>query len=179
VTAAGLHGVSMLDPRTRRVRYAGAAVLGAAGLAACTSGSVDKQGADAAPTVRTLEIGMPDYAFDDPASVAFVEAVKARSNGRITLDVDASTYVSSDPKNEAKLIADLEAGTIDGGFPAARGYAAAGVPSFLVLQTPFLCRRSTPRCSWPRVRLLPRCSQACGRRASRGWPSSRTRCARS
>ncbi len=126
----------------RNVRVGGARWVGVAVVvgvvAGCTSASVDKQGANTSPAVRTLKIGMPDYGFDDPGSLAFVKAVEERSKGRIRLEVDASTYVSSDPKNEAKLIADLKVGAIDGGYPASRGYAAVGVPSFVLLQTPFL-----------------------------------------
>ena len=131
---AGDGGI-MENVRTRGVRWAGVALVVTA-VAACSSGSVDKQGANTAPTVRTLRIGVPDAG--DPGAAVFAKAVEERSKGRLTITVDSTTYNSGDPKNAAKLVADLKAGGIDGGYLASRDWAADGVPSFVLLQTPFV-----------------------------------------
>ncbi len=125
----------MKNVRIGGARWAGVAVVVAA-VAACSSGGVDKQGASTAPAVRTLRIGMPDGG--DPGGAVFVKAITERSKGRITVTVDSETYASRDPQNEVKLVADLKAGTVDGGYMPSRDWSADGVPSFQVVQTPFL-----------------------------------------
>jgi TRAP-type C4-dicarboxylate transport system substrate-binding protein len=131
---AGDGGI-MENVRTRDVRWAGVALVVAA-VAACSSGSVDKQGANTAPTVRNLRIGLPDGG--DPGAAVFAKAVEERSKGRLTITLDSTTYASGDPKNEAKLVADLKAGAVEGGYMPSRDWAADAVPSFVLVQTPFL-----------------------------------------
>jgi TRAP-type transport system periplasmic protein len=115
-----------------------AAVLAAAvlGPAACGSTArIDKAGTVSHPvTVITLQ--MPDGT--QPDGIYFAQDVSRRSGGTLKVVIDPTTYASSAPANEAKLVAALRAGRAGFSYQPGRDWAAAGVAGFQALDTPFL-----------------------------------------
>jgi TRAP-type C4-dicarboxylate transport system substrate-binding protein len=103
-------------------------------LAGCNADPVDKSGAGPdSPT--TLNMLLPEAG--DPEGQFFVDAVSRRSNGRLHIAVDSTTYNSTDPGLEALAVGSLRNGKADLGFVAARNLAAAGDGGFQALMAPF------------------------------------------
>jgi TRAP-type C4-dicarboxylate transport system substrate-binding protein len=123
--------------RTMTVPLAATTLAAAlAGLAGCTgTPSIGKSGAvNQAVTVITLQ--MPDAG--DPDGTYFAQDVARRSHGTLEVHVDGNSYASTLPANEARLVAALRAGRVGFSYQPARDWAAAGVPGFQALDTPFL-----------------------------------------
>lgn len=113
-----------------------AAAVAVIGLAACGGlPTVDKAGAvrHAATVIR---LQLPDEG--NPDGLFFAQDVARRSHGTLNVVVDSSTYPSTLPANEARLVAALRAGTVGFSYQPARDFAAAGVPGFQALDAPFL-----------------------------------------
>jgi TRAP-type C4-dicarboxylate transport system substrate-binding protein len=106
------------------------------GVAACAGlPTVDKAGAVRhAGTVIRLQ--MPDEG--NPDGLYFAQDVARRSHGTLKVVVDSSTYPSTVPANEARLVAALRAGQVGFSYQPARDFAASGVPGFQALDAPFL-----------------------------------------
>jgi TRAP-type C4-dicarboxylate transport system substrate-binding protein len=123
--------------RTLRTPLAAAALAAALlGLAACgNTPRVNKAGtASHAVTVITLQ--MPDGT--QPDGIYFAQDVARRSGGTLKVVIDPTTYASTAPANEVKLVAALRAGRAGFSYQPARDWAVAGVAGFQALDTPFL-----------------------------------------
>src|SRR5580704_11470472 len=123
--------------RTVCMSVSAAAVAAALiGVAACSGlPTVDKAGAVRyAGTVIRLQ--MPDEG--NPDGLYFAQDVARRSHGTLKVVVDSSTYLSTVPANEARLVAALRAGQVGFSYQPARDFAAVGVPGFQALDAPFL-----------------------------------------
>jgi TRAP-type transport system periplasmic protein len=107
-----------------------------AGLAACTgTPAIGKSGAvNQAETVITVQ--MPDVG--DPDGTYFAQDVARRSHGTLQVHLDGTSYPDALPSNELRLAAALRAGRVGFSYQPARDWAAAGVPGFQALDTPFL-----------------------------------------
>ena len=107
-----------------------------AGLAGCAgTPSIGKSGAvRQAVTVITLQ--MPDAG--DPGGMYFAQDVAQRSHGTVEVRVDGTSYPDALPSNELRLAGALRAGRVGFSYQPARDWAAAGVPGFQALDTPFL-----------------------------------------
>jgi TRAP-type C4-dicarboxylate transport system substrate-binding protein len=133
-----LSGWGSVTGMNQTMRMLLTAALSAAllGLAACESqAAIDKAGA-ARHTVTVIRLQMPDEG--DPDGLYFAQDVARRSHGILKVVVDASSYPSSLPVNEARLTAALRAGRAGFSYQPARDWAAAGVPGFQALDAPFL-----------------------------------------
>ena len=86
--------------------------------------------------MTVIRLQMPDEG--DPDGLYFAQDVALRSHGTLKVDIDASSYPSALPSNEAKLVAALQAGQVGFSYQPARDWAAAGVPGFQALDAPFL-----------------------------------------
>jgi TRAP-type C4-dicarboxylate transport system substrate-binding protein len=126
------------DRMNRTMHLALAAVLAIAslGLAACAGQpSVGKSGA-VSHHVTVIRLQMPDQG--NPDGLYFAQDVARRSHDTLKVDIDASSYNSALPSNEAKLVAALQAGRVGFSYQPARDWAAAGMPGFQALDAPFL-----------------------------------------
>jgi TRAP-type C4-dicarboxylate transport system substrate-binding protein len=123
--------------RTNRT-FPTAAGLSAAAilLAACSSpGRLDKAGA-VEHSVTTITLELPDTG--DADATYFATDVAKRSHGTLHVVVDSSTYETADPANAARLIAAMRSGHVSFAYNPARDWAAAGLPGFEAMDTPFL-----------------------------------------
>jgi TRAP-type transport system periplasmic protein len=123
--------------RTLRKPLTAAALAAAVlGLAACgNTAGIDKAGSARHPvTVITLQ--MPDGS--QPDGIWFAQDVARRSGGTLKVIIDPTSYESTRPANAARLVAALRAGRVGFSYQPARDWAAAGVPGFQALDTPFL-----------------------------------------
>jgi TRAP-type C4-dicarboxylate transport system substrate-binding protein len=115
-----------------------AAALAAVSLAPVACGNtarVDKAGTVSHPvTVVTLQT--PDGS--QPDALYFAQDVARRSGGTLKVVINPTTYASTVPANEAKLVAALRAGRVGFSYQPARDWAAAGLAGFQALDTPFL-----------------------------------------
>lgn len=112
-------------------------VVAAALLTACTAPGLDKSGSD----VRVLRLATIDSVNDAGWSygpAAFVRALGQVSSGRFDVVVDAERFGGGQPQDEADLVAAIRDGEVDGGWPAARAFARAGLKGLEVTQLPFV-----------------------------------------
>ena len=123
--------------RTMRttVTAAGLAVTLTGPIACSGVAGVDKAGA-VRHSATVIRLQMPDE--NDPDGRYFAQDVARRSHGTLTVAVNYTTYASTLPANEPKLVAALRAGTVGFSYQPARDWAAAGVPAFQALDSPFL-----------------------------------------
>jgi TRAP-type transport system periplasmic protein len=123
--------------RTLRTPLTAAALAAALlGLAACTSTArVDKAGT-ASHGVTVITLQMPDGT--QPDGIYFAQDAARRSGGTLKVVIDPTTYASTAPANEAKLVAALRADRVGFSYQPARDWAVTGVAGFQALDTPFL-----------------------------------------
>lgn len=122
------------DPVRARARLLLMAALLTALCAGCNSTPVAKTGAPASRQI-TLRMLMPEGG--DPQGNYFVQAVERLSKDRLKVVIDADSYTSSDPAQEARVVQGLRDGRGDLGFITARNWASDGDPGFQAVMTPF------------------------------------------
>ena len=113
--------------------------LVAGGLAACS--------APAAPTDRAggdtvvLHLATSDGEGVDPATyqgpMEFVDALEEVSDGRLKVDL-AWEYASGAADAESQLVEAIASGEVDGGWPATRAFARAGMEGLEAVEAPML-----------------------------------------
>lgn len=112
-----------------------AAALGAAVLVAgCAAQGADKAGSEA----RVLRLASIDEVNDNGQSFgpqAFIDALAEVSGGRFTVEVDES-FGDGRADAESQLVQAIAAGEVDGGWPATRAFAAAGIPGLQAVEAP-------------------------------------------
>ena len=128
----------------KRHRAAGVATtavgcLVVGGLAACSS--------PAAPTDRTggdtmvLHLASSDGEGVGPVTyqgpTEFVEAVEEVSDGRLKVEVTWD-YASGAADAESQLVEGIASGEVDGGWPATRAFARAGIEGLEAVEAPML-----------------------------------------
>lgn len=112
-------------------------VLVAVLLTACTAPGLDKSGSD----VRVLRLATIDSVNDAGWSygpAAFVRALGEVSSGRLEVVVDSTRFGGGQPQDEADLVAAIRDGDVDGGWPATRAFARAGIDGLEVTELPFV-----------------------------------------
>jgi TRAP-type C4-dicarboxylate transport system substrate-binding protein len=113
----------------------GVAVVAVASLLAACSGDVaDKTGGDSL-VLRLASIDEVNSNGQAYGPQTFVEQLSAVSGGRIKVDV-AQQYGEGDADAESKLVEAIATGEIDGGWPATRAFANAGVPGLEPVEAP-------------------------------------------
>lgn len=126
-----------MNPRTptRRTAVAAAAAAGLILLAGCQGAqSADKTGSD---TV-VLHLGSFDGVNDNGQSYgpqAFIDGLASVSGGRVTAQVNDS-YGDRSAQAESTIVTDIAAGKLDGGWPASRAFAAAGILGLKAVEAP-------------------------------------------
>jgi TRAP-type C4-dicarboxylate transport system substrate-binding protein len=115
---------------------AAAVAVALIGPAACGGlPNIDKAGA-VRHVATVIRLQMPDEG--NPDGLFFARDVARRSHGTLKVIVDSSSYNSTLPANEARLVAALRANQAGFSYQPARDFAAAGVPGFQALDAPFL-----------------------------------------
>ncbi|GAB3035981.1 hypothetical protein GCM10011376_17970 [Nocardioides flavus (ex Wang et al. 2016)] len=113
------------------------ALAGALAFAACTPGvgTGGKSGSQVV-VLRLAAIGDP---ADNPQYVGpatFAEQLEVVSDGRIRVELDTESFADHAADEESDLVAAIAAGDVDGGWPATRAFAAAGIPGLEVVEAP-------------------------------------------
>ena len=115
----------------------GTAVAASLVLTAC-SGMLparDKAGG----STRTLTLASIDALNSNGMSYGpqtFVDALSEVSGGRLQVTVDTETFGGFESDTESRLVQGLAEGTVDGGWPATRAFAEAGIPGLETLEAP-------------------------------------------
>lgn len=120
---------------TRAAGTVTAGIVAAVLAAGCTTPPTDKAGSDTMVLkLATIDgqINNNGYSFG-PAT--FVRALSEVSGDRIQVDV-ATTYGGEDAAAEADLVTAIAEGEVDGGWPATRAFAAAGIEGLAALEAP-------------------------------------------
>ena len=116
--------------RTWIVLAAGLAI----GVAACSTGNLDKAGGPVPkPVVLTLADGEGDISNAQP----FANAVWKSSRGTLQIKIDGN-WRFPDPNYETAVIKDVRAGKAQLGITASRAFDIVGIDNFQALQAPFL-----------------------------------------
>jgi TRAP-type C4-dicarboxylate transport system substrate-binding protein len=107
------------------------AVLGATG---CQSAGADKTGAETV-VLRLAAIDAVNDNGQSPGPQAFVDGLARISGGRLEVQV-ATDYGKGDPAAETNLVKAIASGDLDGGWPATRAFAGAGLPGLAAIEAP-------------------------------------------
>jgi TRAP-type C4-dicarboxylate transport system substrate-binding protein len=111
----------------------------AAASAASPTAAAQAQPQDKAGTqTLTLHIATADVVNNNGMSFgtqAFVDDLASVSGGQIQVDI-LGNYDNGAADAEAQIIKALASGQVDGGWPAARAFAAAGIPGLRALEAP-------------------------------------------
>jgi TRAP-type C4-dicarboxylate transport system substrate-binding protein len=124
----------MKTVRSRGIAPGGVAAAGALLLAACVGGSVDKAGGDTL-VLRLASIDEVNSNGQAYGPQAFVDQLAAVSGGRIKVEVQEA-YGEGAADAESKLVRAIASGEVDGGWPATRAFANAGLPGLGAVEAP-------------------------------------------
>ena len=115
---------------------AGALVLAMIATACTTNGATaDKTGGDTA-VLRLVTIdGSAAETSQYYGPAAFVQALRTVSGGRLKVQV-ATHYGDGAPDAESNLVKAIATGKVDGGWPATRAFAAAGIDGLAPVEAP-------------------------------------------
>ena len=97
--------------------------------------SADKTGVD---TVVLRLAGIDGSIYDSPMYVGpqrFVEGLDEVSGGRLRVELIES-FGDGAPDNESRLVEAIASGAVDGGWPATRSFAAAGIEGLAAVEAP-------------------------------------------
>jgi TRAP-type C4-dicarboxylate transport system substrate-binding protein len=116
-----------------RVAALSITVVTAAAAAAC-QGHADKAGGDTSVlTLATIDqVNANGQAYGPQA---FVDGLAAVSGGRLTVRV-TEDYGQGAAEAESNLVKAIAAGDVDGGWPATRAFANAGIPGLAAVEAP-------------------------------------------
>lgn len=112
----------------------GAVVLGACG-GGTTRGVADKAGGDTVVLHLATIDGDVNFGGQAYGPQAFVDALPAVSGGRLQVEV-ARTYGDRQADAESKLVKAIASGALDGGWPATRAFAGAGITGLEAVEAP-------------------------------------------
>jgi TRAP-type C4-dicarboxylate transport system substrate-binding protein len=127
-----------MNRRHARAATASAGALVLAMLAACTttnSASADKTGGDTAVLRLATQDGSADENAQYYGPAAFVQALRTVSGGRLKVQLTAH-YGNGAADAESNLVKAIAAGKIDGGWPATRAFASAGIDGLAAVEAP-------------------------------------------
>ena len=111
------------------------AVLGIVSvLGACASGT-DKAGAETLVLRLATIDGEVDPTGAQYGQQAFVDALEDVSEGGIVVEL-AAPFGEGAAEAESELVSAIAEGTIDGGWPSTRAFAAAGIPGMKAAEAP-------------------------------------------
>src|SRR4051812_14702618 len=119
----------------RTVGSAGGAVVLAVVLAGCGAGVPDRAGGDTVVLHLATIDGEVNGNGQLTGPETFVEALSDVSGGRLRVEV-ADTYGDGAADSESRLVKAIAAGDLDGGWPATRAFAAAGISGLEAVEAP-------------------------------------------
>lgn len=99
------------------------------------AGPVDRSGSDLLVLSMATVDGQVDSNGYQHGPAAFVAALSEVSGGRIQVEV-RTTFAGGDATSESALVEAMAAGEVDGGWPASRAFAGAGVDGLAALEAP-------------------------------------------
>jgi TRAP-type C4-dicarboxylate transport system substrate-binding protein len=120
--------------RSIPLAIAAAATCSAALLGGCATGPTTKTGAEAV----VLRFASIDTVNDNGQSFgpqAFLDELASVSAGRLKVQV-TTKYEDGAPRAEVDLLNEITTGRLDGGWPATRAFAAAGVGHLAAVEAP-------------------------------------------
>ena len=130
------------NTRGRRLVAGGTAVIGcllAGGLAACSAPSAQTDRAGGDTVVLHLATsdgeGVAPATYDGP--MEFVDALDEVSGGRLKVDLTWG-FASGAADAETQLVEAIASGEVDGGWPATRAFARAGIEGLEAVEAPML-----------------------------------------
>jgi TRAP-type C4-dicarboxylate transport system substrate-binding protein len=104
-------------------------------LAACAPGGTDKSGSVELRLHFATVDGRVNSSGYDPGPEVFIRSLRELSGNRIQVDV-ATEYGGGRATGESDLVQAVADGEVDGGWPASRAFAAAGIPGLAALEAP-------------------------------------------
>lgn len=129
---------ALWNPNSRRLA-AGATTAMACLLAACSAPAAQTDRAGGDTVVLHLASsdgeGVDAATYDGP--MEFIEAVEEVSNGRLKVDLTWN-YGSGAADAESQLVEAITSGDVDGGWPATRAFARAGIEGLEAVEAPML-----------------------------------------
>jgi TRAP-type C4-dicarboxylate transport system substrate-binding protein len=129
-----------MDTRTRRPATTTTWAIAACLATACSGAGVagDKAGGDTVVLRMATIDGVPTEGAAASAPEAFAEALPEVSGGRLRVDL-LHSYGAGRPEAESDLVEALARGTdLDGGWPATRAFAAAGIDGLGAVEAPMV-----------------------------------------
>ncbi|HET9560070.1 MAG TPA: TRAP transporter substrate-binding protein DctP, partial [Actinomycetota bacterium] len=125
-----------MHPARRVAARAVIAIMILAMTAACqTTQGADKTGGDTVVlTLATFEPG-PNANGQNHGPEAFVESLGKVSQGRLKVELKTD-YGDGAADAESQVVRAIASGEVDGGWPATRAFARAGVPGLEVVEAP-------------------------------------------
>jgi TRAP-type C4-dicarboxylate transport system substrate-binding protein len=104
-------------------------------LSGCAIGGVDKTGSDTIELQLATIDGLVDSSGHMIGPATFVQALSKVSDGRIQVRVTTS-YSGGTATSESELVRAIAAGDVDGGWPATRAFAGAGIAGLAAIEAP-------------------------------------------
>ncbi|WP_193315332.1 TRAP transporter substrate-binding protein [Nostocoides sp. F2B08] len=111
------------------------AVLAATGCVATEGPTPDKAGG----TTRILTLASIDAVGGNGMSYGpqeFIDGLERESGGRLTAEVDLTTFGGNEADTEMRLVEAIAEGRVDGGWPSTRAFAGAGITGLEVVEAP-------------------------------------------
>jgi TRAP-type C4-dicarboxylate transport system substrate-binding protein len=105
-------------------------------LAGCHTSPTDKAGSSTVVLRFAALDGAVNPTGQEYGQQAFVNALHDVSKGKIRAEVNFD-YANGVNDPEASLVRAIAAGKVDGGWPATRAFAAAGIPGLQAIEAPF------------------------------------------
>ena len=123
----------------RSARSWAAVAAAAIALAACGAASPrgvsDKAGGDTVVLHLATIDGEVNFGGQAYGPEAFVDALTAVSGGRLQVEV-AKSYGDREADAESRLVKAIASGALDGGWPATRAFASAGITGLEAVEAP-------------------------------------------
>lgn len=109
-------------------------------VAGCTASPTGTTTSQSGTETVVLHLATIDGSLAQPgqdyAQHAFIDALNSVSSGQIRAEVTLS-YAESEQDPESALVKAISSGQVDGGWPATRAFAAAGIPGLQAIEAPF------------------------------------------
>ena len=101
----------------------------------CSAAGTDKSGSDILLLHLATIDGRADSSDYQPGPEVFIRALAEVSGNRIQ-DGLTTAYGGNEAEGESQLVQAIAAGDVDGGWPATRAFAAAGIPGLAAFEAP-------------------------------------------
>ena len=131
----------LLASRRRRHRLERASIAAvmifAVSLAACSAGQVSNKTGSDVVVLKFATVDDLNPNGQEPAPGVFINALERLSGGRIKVTV-TDDYENGSPTAETDIVKSIATGQIDGGWPATRAFARAGISGLEPVEAPMM-----------------------------------------